>query len=157
MNLSAYTNLANLKICLAPSPKEMMEIDFSCFDSKWNEEDYREMQDQPSFNNWLLKVPDIIDVGMLSFNNIEPEIEIIRLGIHPEWRNRGFAKFMLEQLEIFARESKIESIWLEVNIFNKSAISLYNKFSFEEVGVRKNYFKNTRDDALLFKKIIKYD
>ena len=157
MNLPTCTNLANLKICLSPTPKEMMDMDFICFDSKWNENDYREMQQQPSFNNWLLRIHDMKDVGMLSFHNIDPELEIIRLGIHPEWRNRGFAKLLLEQLEIFARESKIESILLEVNVFNKSAISLYNKFLFKEVGVRKNYFNDTGEDAFLFKKNLKYD
>ena len=56
----------------------MMRMDSICFNSPWNEQDYREMQEQPSFNNWLLEIPSVGQVGMLVFQFVPPELEILR-------------------------------------------------------------------------------
>ena len=149
--------LRDVCISLYPSAKEIVEIDFLCFTSPWNEKDYREMQKQPSFNNWLLKNPVVCALGMLVFQSIPPELEILRLGVHPNWRKHGLAGFMLTHLEIHAKSDKIESIWLEVHEDNKSAISLYSKLAYKEIGSRNNYFRNPPGDALLFKKLLKND
>ncbi len=155
----AYSNypVRDVQISLQPSAKEIMKMDFLCFISPWNEQDYREMQKQASFNNWLLEIPDVCAVGMLTFQSVPPELEILRLGVHPDWRKRGLAEFMLEQLEILAKSERIESLWLEVNTANKPAISLYSKLAYKETGSRKNYFRNPSGDALLFKKLLKHN
>ena len=147
----------DIKISLQPSAKEIMEMDFRCFTSPWNEQDYIEMQKQPSFNNWLLETPDALAVGMLAFQSVPPELEILRLGVHPDWRKLGLAEFMLEQLEILAKSDRIESLWLEVHRANKSAVSLYRKLAYKETGSRKNYFRIPLGDALLLKKLLKHD
>ena len=149
--------LCDVSFSLNPSAKEIMEMDFLCFTSPWNEKDYREMQKQSSFNNWLLKNPYVCALGMLVFQSIPPELEILRLGVHPNWRKHGLAGFMLTHLEIHAKSDKIESIWLEVHEGNKSAISLYSKLSYKEIGCRKNYFRDPSGDAILFKKLLKHD
>ena len=149
--------LSDVQISLEPSAKRMREIDFLCFTSPWNEQDYREMQRQPAYNNWLLEIPNVCTVGMLAFQSVPPEIEILRLGVHPEWRKRGLAELMLEQLEILAKSDRIDSLWLEVDAANKPAFSLYSKLDYKEIGSRKNYFRNPLGKALLLKKSMKYD
>ena len=153
---SDYT-IRDVRISLCPSANEIMEMDFLCFTSPWNEKDYQEMQKQHSFNNWLLKISDVCSLGFLVFQSIPPELEILRLAVHPDWRKQGLARFMLTHLEKYAKSDKIDSIWLEVHEDNKTAISLYNKLSYKEIGRRKNYFRNPLGDALLFKKLLKYD
>ena len=149
--------LSDVQIYLQPSAKEMSEIDFLCFTSPWNEKDYCEMQKQLAYNNWLLEIQDFGTVGMLAFQSVPPELEILRLGVHPDWRKRGLAEFILEQLEILAKSDRIETLWLEVHRANKSAVSLYSKLAYEETGSRKNYFRNPLGDALFLKKILKHD
>ena len=149
--------LCDVQISLHPSAKEITEMDILCFTSPWNEQDYQEMQKRSSFKNWLLKLPDACAVGMLAFESVPPEMEILRLGVHPDWRKRGLAEFILEQFEIFAKSVKIESLWLEVNATNKSAVSLYSKLDYKEAGSRKNYYRNPSGDAILFKKLLKHD
>ena len=149
--------LRDFRISLYPSAKEIMGMDFLCFISPWNEKDYREMQNQPSFNNWLLKNTDDCALGMLAFQSIPPELEILRLGVHPNWRKQGLAEFLLTHLEIYAKTEKIAAIWLEVHEDNKSAISLYRKLNYKEIGSRNNYFWNPPGDALLLKKLLKHD
>jgi ribosomal-protein-alanine N-acetyltransferase len=94
---------------------------------------------------------------MLSFQSVPPELQILRLAVLPDWRKQGLAQFMLEQLEIVAKSANLESLWLEVNSANKAATALYYKQGYQETGIRKNYFINPLGDALLLKKILKYD
>ena len=107
--------------------------------------------------NWLIKNTDDCALGMLAFQSIPPELEILRLGVHPTWRKQGLAEFLLTHLEIYAKAEKIAKIWLEVHEDNKSAISLYRKLNFKEIGSRNNYFWNPPGDALLLKKLLKHD
>ena len=149
---SSAHRIQGINFCLHPSPKEMMKMDSLCFSAAWSEQDYREMQEQPTFSNWLLQVPTAAQVGMLSFQSVPPELQILRLAILPDWRKKGLAQFMLEQLEIVAKSANVESLWLEVNSTNKAATALYYKQGYQETGIRKNYFKNPLGDALLLKK-----
>ena len=154
--ISISNNPSNVvRFSSQPSAKEMMGVDSLCFNSPWNEQDYLEMQTQPTFFNWLLEIPECVHVGMIAFQSIPPELEILRLGVHPDWRKRGHARFILEQLEIQTKSDKIESLWLEVHAANKPAISLYSKLGYKEIGRRKKYFRNPLGDALLFKKLLK--
>ena len=154
---SSAHRIQGINFCLHPSPKEMMKMDSLCFSAAWSEQDYREMQEQPTFSNWLLQVPTAAQVGMLSFQSVPPELQILRLAVLPDWRKQGLAKFMLEQLEILAKSANLELLWLEVNSVNKAATELYYKQGYQETGIRKNYFINPLGDALLLKKVLKFN
>lgn len=148
-----YT-IKDVQFSTQPSAKEMTLMDNQCFSSPWVEKDYQEMQKLPIFNSWLLEIPDVCHVGFLAFNFLSPELEILRLGVHPKWRKRGLAELILSRLEILSKKNKIESIWLEVDESNKPAKSLYYKAGFKEMGKRKGYFRNPLGNALLFKKVL---
>ncbi len=135
-----------------PSAKELTLMDNLCFDSSWSEKDYLEMKRGSFFNGWLLEISKKHFVGILVFNIIFQELEILRLGIHPNWRKKGFAKLMIDHLEYLSRKKNIFSIFLEVHLSNYPAISLYREKGFREIGRRKNYFKSPKGDAVLLKK-----
>ena len=154
MCLSSEYPILGIRFCLFPSPKEMMRMDSICFNSPWNEQDYREMQEQPSFNNWLLEIPAVGQVGMLVFQSVPPELEILRLGVLPSWRRNGLVVLMLQQLEIRVESDSLETFWHEVHTENKTVTSLYCRLGYKEISIRKNYFRNPLGDALLLKKIL---
>jgi len=139
---------------IRPSAKELTEMDIQCFISSWTEQDYIEMKKIPFFKSWLLETQGNRSVGILAFNTIFPELEILRLGIHPKWRQRGLAELMLDHLEMFSRRQNVISIYLEVHISNNPAILLYRKKGFEDIGIRKNYFNKPQGDAIMLKKIL---
>ena len=68
-------------------------------------------------------------------------------------RNKGFAKFLLNELINISKEENCSSITLEVNENNLPAINLYKTFNFKEVGKRKNYYKNGATAILMTLKI----
>ena len=65
------------------------------------------------------------------------------------FRNMGTGKQMLEYLINMCKNSNIKTLNLEVNSTNTIAITLYKKYNFKEVGLRKKYYDNTYDAILM--------
>lgn len=63
-------------------------------------------------------------------------------------RQEGIGSKLLNEIFEIAKQQKAQSITLEVNENNQPAIKLYQKFGFEQVGLRKKYYHN-KDNAII--------
>jgi ribosomal-protein-alanine N-acetyltransferase len=79
------------------------------------------------------------------------EGNITNVAVHPSYRRRGLAERMIAEFERLL-PNDAESIFLEVRETNIAAISLYKKCGFEPVGIRKNFYSNPRENAVVMKK-----
>ena len=80
------------------------------------------------------------------------ELHIYNFAVSDLYRQRGFGKTMLWLLLEIASVQQVKFCHLEVRKSNHSAISLYQKFGFEIVGIRKQYYVKENEDALLMTK-----
>lgn len=87
-------------------------------------------------------------VGFCGVNQILDELDITNIVTKKDKRNLGIASSLLNYIISFASTLNIKTITLEVNENNTSALHLYEKFNFQNVGVRKNYY-NGKDNAIL--------
>ena len=71
--------------------------------------------------------------------------EIIKVGVDDEYRGRGLGKLLIEK----AFETIKVDLMLEVRENNESAIRLYKKIGFKKIGLRKGYYGDTGEDALI--------
>lgn len=83
---------------------------------------------------------------------IAPEGEIYRVAVKPEKRKRGIAYRLLDYAVKTSRGKGLERLFLEVRSKNIPAINLYTAYGFTEIGVRKNYYKDPVDDAIVMLK-----
>ena len=83
---------------------------------------------------------------------IAPEGEIYRVAVKPEKRKRGIAYRLLDYAVKTSRGKGLERLFLEVRSKNIPAINLYTAYGFTEIGVRKNYYKDPADDAIVMLK-----
>ena len=89
--------------------------------------------------------------GYVLVRAVAGEGEILRIGVLPEFRRRGLASRLLE--EVFRRADKdVEQWFLEVREHNAAAIALYRSFGFTEVGSRKAYYRDTGEAAILMRR-----
>lgn len=87
--------------------------------------------------------------GYMGLWKIVDEAHITNLAVHPDFRRKGVAKLLLfDALEQCYRE-KIKYLTLEVRVSNSSAIKLYESYGFKSLGVRKKYYQNNNEDALI--------
>lgn len=90
--------------------------------------------------------------------NVVDEVHLLNIAVDGAQQKRGYARYLLEQLCVLAREKGMSSILLEVRVSNQAALSLYQKFGFTEIGRRKNYYPvslQTREDAIVMRYVLK--
>lgn len=71
------------------------------------------------------------------------------VAVKEKYRNKGIAKKLMDSFIDEAKNRNIAFINLEVRASNAPAIALYEKYGFEKVGTRKNYYSKPTEDALL--------
>ena len=80
---------------------------------------------------------------------IAPEGEIYRVAVTPERRQRGIGYRLLDYAVKTSKGHGLERLFLEVRSRNLPAVKLYTAYGFKQIAVRKNYYKNPTDDALI--------
>lgn len=77
------------------------------------------------------------------------EGEITNVAVAPEYRRQGIAEKLVKRLMEETRSLGIRTYILEVRVSNQSAISLYRKLGFADCGIRKGFYENPTEDALV--------
>jgi ribosomal-protein-alanine N-acetyltransferase len=77
---------------------------------------------------------------------------MMNIAVHPEYRRVGIARSLIEYLIDELNRRGCHSLSLEVRASNAPAIGLYEKLGFQQVGLRKNYYRNPKEDALILRK-----
>jgi ribosomal-protein-alanine N-acetyltransferase len=77
------------------------------------------------------------------------EAHITNVAILPEYRGRKLGEALMEKMISVARSMGARSMTLEVRVTNNIAQSLYQKLGFQKGGIRKNYYSDNQEDALI--------
>jgi len=77
------------------------------------------------------------------------EAHITNVAVDPGCQRRGIASRLLRELIVNAVDLGAEAVSLEVRVTNWGAQRLYGRFGFRPVGVRKNYYQEINEDALI--------
>lgn len=125
-----------------------------CFSWPWSEETYRhELKHNPRSFYYVIRSPAESDLPpLLAYGGywiLGDEAHIVTIASHPDFRGRRLGELMLLHLIGLAREAAVESITLEVRVGNAPARGLYAKWGFEQIGLRKRYYRDNGEDALL--------
>ena len=88
-------------------------------------------------------------VGYVIFYYVLDEGEIARIAVSPSHRRQGVADQIFAGLLEFCAQKNIERILLDVRMSNETAIAFYRKSGFIEDGIRKNFYDNPKEHALL--------
>ncbi len=88
-------------------------------------------------------------IGYADVRNMYGDCDLMSICVTREARGRGGASLLMEHILEQARADDARQILLEVRRSNEAAIGLYRKFGFEELGVRRNYYANPVEDAVV--------
>ena len=101
---------------------------------------------------WLVAAEDDQVIGYVGSQTVLGETDMMNIAVHPEYRKQGIATLLINDLVDKLKEQGSHSLMLEVRASNEPAISVYRKLDFMEVGRRKNYYRNPKEDALILRK-----
>jgi len=85
----------------------------------------------------------------LSFHCVVDEMEIVNLATRPDARRRGLARRLLDGVLQLVENTGIKREYLEVRVSNRPALCLYEYFGFVKTGLRKAYYPDTGEDAVV--------
>ena len=130
------------------------KVDDSCFESPWSLKAFEsELENPIAF--YFVAVKDDEVIGYCGYWWTFGEAQITNVAVSPEYRQKGIASALMDEMINHCREMDVFSITLEVRVSNNAAISMYEKYGFERVGLRPKYYNNKEDALLMTKEIEK--
>ncbi len=88
-------------------------------------------------------------VGFAGQMFIDDESHVNNIAVDPAWQGKGLGAVLLADLVHTALDRGARHLTLEVRVGNDPALALYSRFGLAPVGVRRNYYPVTGDDALV--------
>ena len=131
---------------------QVAELEKICFGSAaWSENSIAsELKNQLSL--WLVALDGETVAGYVGSQTVMDESDMMNVAVHPDCRRQGIAEELINALTDALREKESRCLTLEVRASNEPAKKLYEKLGFVSVGLRKNYYRNPREDALILRK-----
>ena len=93
-------------------------------------------------------------LGYIIFTITDDYTDILKVFFRDGDRRNGYARQMLNKIIDLAKRFKSKKIMIEVRSKNLNAIEFYKNNDFAEISIRKNYYNNPSDDALIFERNI---
>lgn len=122
-----------------------------CFPDLWSEKSLKETFSQD--HAWILTGWwEGRLAGYVIFYYVLDEGEIARIAVNPTFRRIGVASSLMEELKRKCLENGINKIMLDVRESNIAAISFYEKCGFMKDGIRKHFYTNPDESAVLMSK-----
>jgi len=131
-------------------------LEQACFPAPWSGEVYRhELARNQLSSYWVLRpdpaaaagAPPILAYG--GFWSMGQEAHIVTIATHPDYRRQGLGRLLLQFLIERAGAAGASEVTLEVRAGNREAQTLYETMGFTRVGIRKRYYRDNHEDALL--------
>ena len=102
---------------------------------------------------YVLRTDQCPVAAFCAFWRVVDQIHINNLAVRPEFRGQGLATRLLEAVMAEAGQMGVHSATLEVRRSNTPALRLYAKAGFNEAGVRRSYYTQPVEDALVLVKV----
>lgn len=128
----------------------VMRIEAVSFPTPWSRRLFEEEIGRP-FSDSLVAVreADGAVAGYAVCWSVAGEAHLLNIAVHPEARGQGVGRLLLTECMRRAAATGAKRIYLEVRPANRSALHLYRRAGFRLVGVRKGYYTDTGEDALV--------
>ena len=135
------------------------KIERSCFPIPWKASAFVEELSFRDAFDWVVKETDEncgnSIIAYICSRLIRNGMYILKIAVTPKRQRQGIAAWLLRKSFLLASEKDTRVAFLDVRPSNEPAIKLYKKLGFQTVGIRPNYYSETREDALVMRKRLK--
>lgn len=128
----------------------LMEIENASFTAPWSRESYEELAPLESISIWVAKTGEKL-AGYMLLQHVAGEMELHTIAVAEDLRRRGIGMRLMEHMLEESRRLGVNRIFLQVRPSNAAARRLYEKFGFRAVGIRRAYYRDNFEDALVMR------
>ena len=129
--------------------EQVLEVEHASFTLPWSREAFSNELRNNKFAVYLVLEHNGRVIGYCGVWIVIDEAHVTNVALLPEYRGKKLGEAMMRKLISLAREMGAKSMTLEVRVTNHIAQSLYRKMGFQNGGIRKNYYSDNQEDALV--------
>lgn len=126
----------------------VFEVEKSCFEDYWSKDSFKKELSNDVARYIVAKLGGKI-VGYVGIWLIVDEGHITNVAVHKDYRGQKIGDKLIKSLVELCRKNSILAMTLEVRSSNTIAQNLYKKYGFKMVGVRKEYYSDNKEDAII--------
>ena len=130
---------------------QLAELEKLCFSDPWSVSAFTYELTNP-LSLWLIAAEQEKVLGYVGSQTVMDETDMMNVAVAPEYRRQGIGEKLVLELISRLKERGSKSLTLEVRVSNDSAIALYEKLGFHQVGRRPGYYRNPKEDAYILRK-----
>ena len=127
----------------------VMAVEQESFLTPWSRSAFEEELVKNRLARYLVALDADSIVGYAGTWLVINEAHVTNVAVHAGRRREGIGRLLMEALMQMARDAGMESMTLEVRVSTEAAKTLYQQLGFVSAGVRKNYYSETKEDALI--------
>ena len=127
----------------------VMAVEHDSFLTPWSRSAFEEELAQNRLARYIVAVENGEIVGYAGTWLVINEAHVTNVAVSGQRRREGIGRLLMQKLMELARDNDMESRTLEVRVSNAAARHLYEQLGFVEAGIRKNYYSETKEDALI--------
>jgi ribosomal-protein-alanine N-acetyltransferase len=130
------------------------EIENLSYPNPWQLSSFKgEIDNRPISNPYVVIYRPLEKIiGYVIYWHIRNEVQISNIAISPDYRQMGVGEGVLRKVLTEMRHKEAEFVFLEVRPSNLIARTLYEKLGFSILGLRKGYYRNPSEDAIVMGK-----
>lgn len=129
---------------------KIAELEKVCFSEPWSSNTITDAMEHGT--SFFIAINDGELLGYIGISTVLDEGYITNVAVFPEHRKKGVASALLNEIFTLAKEKQLNFVSLEVRESNTAAISLYEKFDFQNAGLRKDFYRNPKENACIMTK-----
>ena len=129
--------------------RTVVRIEEECYPEPWSATVFLSELAQRSSRRYTVATIGPLLVGYCGLKVVEEDGHITTLSVDPPWHHRGVGTVLLLDQARVAPGLGVRHLTLEVRVSNDPAQALYRRFGFAPVGVRRNYYAETNEDAIV--------
>ena len=127
---------------------DVLEVSTLSLKETWSKDSFKNEITNPLAKYLVASVNNKV-IGFAGLWTIYDEGHITNIAVHPKFRGCGIGSKLVESLINNSEKWFINSLTLEVRSSNIIAQNLYKKFGFKEEGLRKHYYPDNKEDAII--------
>ncbi|MFK9094384.1 ribosomal protein S18-alanine N-acetyltransferase [Bacillus salipaludis] len=128
---------------------QVLEVEHASFTLPWSREAFYNELYNNKFAVYIVLEEDDRIIGYCGTWVVIDEAHVTNVAILPSYRGKKLGEALMSKLMSVSREMGARTMTLEVRVTNHVAQSLYRKLGFQNGGIRKNYYSDNQEDALI--------
>lgn len=144
-----------LRSMTAADAFDVAALEAEVFTDPWSQRLYEETLTDGGYDCRVLEWQQSTKRELLGYfcgQQILDEAEVHRIAVPPALRGRGYGQLLLADFLTRMRQAGVKTVFLEVRASNEAAIRLYRKNEFAPAGIRRHYYRNPQEDAVIMRR-----